>query len=215
MICEWWTQPEWWTAIFSGVLVLVTIVTVILAARAYHLESEPVLVCTYAPSSPHHRSGVVQMGLGSMRVASDSTMWYVIAHDRKDATKLEIRSPLEGEVSAYHTSGTYLEIKNVGRSPAVGITLCVSISVDASGQVPAANGTGRILIDVIGPLSPYFIGVSNRTGVTANFLPDPWSTQVDWADKRHAADPKPKAKPLRVLSMTFALPPQPDTKSGA
>jgi hypothetical protein len=190
MATAWYADPGWWAAIGTYALVLVTFalvgVTFTLvvitgaavffgkraadaAVTALRLESEPLLVVTDPRVSPHRRVESLLTGV----LVTDPTHWYIVDEDVYHQVWLR-RNLNELPTTKLKPPGGYLEIKNVGRSPAVGITLHLFVYTGekrTNEQLQEAGPNDFITIDGIGPQSSYFIGISNQLSEAVLKLP--------------------------------------------
>lgn len=198
MVTEWWVQPEWWTASGTWALVLVTAVAAgiglwagITAKNVFVLESEPVLV----------------LDLLVERV--DTHVWYFIDYVPGQGKGIEFRPARAGE-KVWGNQGRNISIRNVGRSPAVGVTVPIRVtteSLDGSGigKPTTYEGRGRIIANGIAPQTPYYIRVINLLGGPANLVADAWGTQLVWNDPKRVSKGEPKTRPLAVVSATYVI----------
>lgn len=209
--CPWWTQPDWWTAIGTGCLVVITGAAVFFGARAakaavraFQLEAEPVLVLTRTLTSP---SRSYEMSSVGGRYAIDFTDWYIIRKD--DNKRIVFERDVEHKLKTRMVAppGAFLEIRNVGRSPAIGVTMRLYIyegehqSLKSLRTQPPNCG---LLLDGIGPQSSYFLGVSNQLTGEVRFKADAWGTQVVYSSVKRMGD-KPKTKRLQIISRQIVL----------
>jgi hypothetical protein len=213
MFCAWYQQPEWWTAIGTFLLVAITGAAVFFGKRAadaavkvYKLESEPLLVFSESLNPPGRR---IEEGLAGP-IAIDPAQWYIV--DRGPGGEIRLRRDILGELdtASLIPPGAYLEIKNVGRSPALGITISVHLS-RYTGEGEAAKNEpsydNLFTIDAIPAQASYTIGVSNQLRNPVRFWPDPGGKQTIWSDKNRTADTEVKTRPLPVLSLGFVFGP--------
>lgn len=178
------------------------------AANALRLEAEPVLVVT-DPRIPPYRK-IESLPYVPQPFVVDPTHWYIVGIDVDE--RIYLRRDAKGELDtrSLEPPGSYLEIKNVGRSAAVGITLPLHVYTGAKRTLEtlAAQGPNDfITIDGIAPNSSYFIGIANHLGENVSIQPDIKATQIIWSKLGLTIDQKVKKKSLPVLSMTFVFPP--------
>jgi hypothetical protein len=140
----WYVSPEWWTALLTGGLLLVTAATAIFGLRVanaarstYRLESAPVILVTKATSRPIHAEDYV------VTLSGRAVTLRQRAHDL-DEPMLR----LSGSTSSPHYGGrpqwntTVLELSNVGRSPAIRPEINLRCSLTPH-KAPAASAPAR------------------------------------------------------------------------
>lgn len=217
-MCAWWSRPEWWTAIGTVALVLVTGLTVLLggiAARTalstLKLESEPALAFSDS-GTPANRT---LEDIGGRTLVRDPNQWYIVERADGDAKALVFRRALDGDVDKSQSKppGSYLEIKNIGRSPAVGVTITINVKADTLNIVDGKpvpdeiSGKGNMVVHVLAPNDSVYVGISNKLGVPVKLHPSVWGTRAAWNDPGAISETAIKTKPIPVLSMTFVYQP--------
>jgi hypothetical protein len=207
-----WPSPDWWTAVFTGLLVLITGLAVYFggkaanaAAEAFRLESEPVLVFTDSGVPPRRKIEMAPWRAEAFAV--DPTRWYILDIDINQRIYLRLDNH-ELNTTAVEPPGRYVEVRNVGRSPAVGITVRLHVYTGAERTFEQLESDGTndlITIDAIASNSSYYFGVANRLGEDVRMLPERWATQVAWNKLGRAISRKLKTKPLPVVSETLTF----------
>ena len=217
--------PDSWTAIFTGLLVVVTGLAVFFGKRAadaalsmLQLESEPALVFSVTSAPPNRTFHRRPIGNGrELYYALDPNEWYTIASEVDDDgnKSLSFHRAIGGELDKAQPTppGTYIEIKNVGRSPAIGVTITINVEAEslsmASGEPEPETIEGRanVVVHAIGPNSSEYIGIANTLAVPVRLFPDTWGTRALLNDPERKTRGKVKTARIAVLSMVFMFNP--------
>jgi hypothetical protein len=208
------TWAVFWATVAMVVVTIGAVVTGGLAAwsalQALRLESEPVLAITPVGDTPNRRT--VQL-TSKFTIARDLSPLYVIDWKAGDEKALTLRSEAQDRASGPYPPVTMnFQIQNVGRSPAVGITIPVSIeasTLDLVGGEPsprAVHGSGSIIIDAIGPGGNYYIRIRSLLRISATLRPEAWGSQVIWGDKKRVATKEPRRRTIPVISLAIVFP---------
>jgi hypothetical protein len=224
MLSVWYSRPEWWSAIASlflvaatyalvGVtfsLVVITGAAVFFGKRAadaameaFRLESEPVLVIAHVKLPPNRKIEILPFK--PQPFATDPNHWYTI--DRDEYGEIRFRRDVSNRLKTdtIEPPGAYLEIKNVGRSPAVGITMPIYLDTEelAIEELEKKKPTALLIVDAIAAQSSYFMGICNQLPAPVRFKAGMWATQVLWNKLGPSMAQEFETKPLVVLSQIF------------